>query len=120
MATFNYARAKATAERLIKKFGQSATLRQSTQVDGSSDYDPEYEDTDHTCILAVLDYDIHKVDGTLIQSTDKQVYLSTEGLSVAPGEEDSLVINGDVFSIVQLKPLSPAGTVVFYEVQARG
>lgn len=115
--TFDYAKSRTTAERLIKRFGQSATLTQ-TASSGPS-YDPVQTTTDHECTLAVLSYNDSDIDGTLVQQGDKVVYLSAEGLSVVPTKDDRLKIGGEVHEIIYLMPLSPAGTVVFWKVQVR-
>lgn len=117
MASFDYAHIRATAARLIAKFGQAGAIRRTT-TSGSS-YDPETVTTDHACQLAVMQYTDDKIDGTLIMRGDKLVYLSTAGLSIEPSTADKVVIGGEEHAIVNVKPLSPAGLVVFYEIQAR-
>ena len=114
---FDYARAQATAARLIANFGQTASLIQRTATGPS--YDPTIVETSHNCTLVVLDYEQSKIDGTLIKATDRRVFLSTEGLTVSPDTQDKLTIGGTVYSIVAIMPLSPAGTVVLWEIQAR-
>lgn len=117
MASFDYARIRATAARLIAKFGQAGAIRRAT-TSGPA-YDPETVTTDHACQLAVMQYTDDKIDGTLIMRGDKLTYLSTAGLSIEPSTADKLMIGGEEHAIVNVKPLSPAGLVVFYEIQAR-
>ncbi|WP_313666216.1 hypothetical protein [Shinella sp.] len=117
MASFDYPRIRATAARLIAKFGQTGAIRRTT-ISGPA-YDPETVITDHACQLAVMQYTDDKIDGTLIMRGDKLVYLSTAGLSIEPSTADKVVIGGEEHAIVNVKPLSPAGLVVFWEVQAR-
>lgn len=50
--------------------------------------------TDYLYRMAVLNIDLSNVDGTLIQAADK------------------VIIGGEVHTIVNVKPLSPAGLVV--------
>lgn len=126
---FDYARTRATAERLIARFGQVGALRRT--VDDNDPFNPSQTTTDHRCTFAVLDYAKKDIDGTLIRQTDQLVYLSTAGLAIAPETQDRLVvggawqsspvayIGGAVMTIVNVKPLSPAGTVVFWELQVR-
>ncbi|MGX9443869.1 hypothetical protein ACWX0K_15005 [Nitrobacteraceae bacterium UC4446_H13] len=127
-ATFDYARTRATAERLIARFGQVGALRRTT--DDGDIFNPTQTTADHACTFAVLDYAKSMVDGTLIKQTDQMVYLSTSGLAITPETTDRLVVggtwsgsplklNGAVMTIVNVKPLSPAGTVVFWELQVR-
>ncbi|OIS90738.1 hypothetical protein [Brucella cytisi] len=117
MAKFNYARSVATANRLIDKFGQTGAIRR-TETSGDP-WNPGTSDTDYPCTLVALDYDQEDVDGTLIKSTDKKVYVATKGLPIQPTTTDKVLIGGIVSSIVQEKPLNPAGTVVYWELQAR-
>jgi hypothetical protein len=117
MAGFDYARARATAERLIAKFGTAGAIRRA--VTSGPNYDPEITDTDYPCTLVTLEYDDAKIDGTLIRKTDKLIYVSTAGLSITLAESDKIVAGGEVYAIENLKPLSPAGIVVFWEVQGR-
>lgn len=112
-----YPKLQQTASRLIAKFGQAGAIRRTT-ASGPA-YDPETVITDHACQLAVLQYTDDKIDGTLIMRGDKLVYLSTAGLSIEPSTADTVVIGGEKHAIVNVKPLSPAGLVVFWEIQAR-
>lgn len=117
MATFDYARSRATAERLIARFGMTGAIRRSTQ--SGPTYDPVLTDTDYACQLVVMNYEDREVDGTLILSTDKKLYVSTAGLPITLERSDKIVAGGVAFSIEKLKPLSPAGVIVFWEVQGR-
>jgi hypothetical protein len=128
MTAFNYTRTRSTAERLIERFGQTGALRRTTS--DNDPFNPTQTTTDHACTFAILDYAKSVVDGTLIRQTDQMVYLSTKGLAIAPETTDRLVVggtwqasprklNGTALTIVNVKPLSPAGTVVFWELQVR-
>jgi hypothetical protein len=118
MAQFNYARLQDTAKRLIARFGQTGTLRRTT--DDGDPFNPGGQvTTDHACTFAVLDYAKKDVDGTLTRQTDQMVYLSVTGLSITPETTDQLIVGGAVMTIINVKPLSPAGTVLFYELQVR-
>ena len=114
---FDYTRTRATAERLISRFGQTGALRRTT---GDADpFNPSQTTTDYPCTFAVLDYAKKDIDGTIIQQTDQMVYLSTAGLGVTPETTDQLVVQGVPATVVNVKPLAPAGTVVYYELQVR-
>lgn len=115
--TFDYSRAVATASRLINRFGQTATLTQETR--SGSAHDPSITETDHTVKVAVMNYSTMEVNGTSVEATDRKVYLSTEGLSVTPSIDDKMTIGGQEHQVIAVSPLSPAGTVVFYELQVR-
>lgn len=120
MTAYNYARAKATANRLIERFGQLGALRRQA-VSGAA-YDPTLgANTDHACRFAITDYTASEIDGTRVLATDKKALLAVGSLTVTPALSDKLVeADGTVYKIIPpLKPLSPAGTVVMYEIQCR-
>ncbi|MGV1756097.1 hypothetical protein ACQZ6F_08715 [Rhizobium sp. A22-96] len=117
MDAFDYGKARATAERLIAKFGQKASLRRI--VNSGPDYDPLQTSEDFACSLVDLDHSEAHVGDTLIQRGDRMVYLSTEGLPITPTLADKLLIGGAEHAIVDLQPLSPGGTVVFWQLQVR-
>lgn len=117
MSVFDYTRTRATAERLLSRFGQIGALRRT--VSAGDVFNPTQTTTDYPCTFAVLDYARGLIDGTLIQQSDQMVYLSTAGLAVEPAVTDQLVVGGSPLTIVNVKPLAPAGTVVFWELQVR-
>lgn len=123
MSTFDYTKPRATAERLLARFGGAAAIRRSSTTGGSA-HDPSSgttTTTDHACTLVLLEYTERERDGTLIQARDKKVLLSTEGLTIEPAASDLLVIGDNEYSIVNVDPLrpKPGGTTVMWTVQAR-
>lgn len=117
MAAFDYGKARATAERLIAKFGQKGILRRITST--GPDYDPVQTSEDFACSLVDLDHSQAHIGDTLIQRGDRIIYLSTEGLSIMPTLADKVLIGGVEHAIVDIQPLSPGGTVVFWQLQVR-
>jgi hypothetical protein len=128
VARFDYSGLTKTAQTLIDRFGQDGALRR--QVSDNDPFNPTLVSTDYPCTFAVLDYAKKDVDGTLIRQTDQQIYLSTAGLSVTPETTDQLVVggtwsgsppasNGTPLTVINVKPLSPSGAVVYYELQVR-
>lgn len=84
------------------------------------EWDPgESVPTSYPCIMAVLKFDDNDIDGTLIKAADKKVYVAARGLSIIPTTTDRLMIGGVSHTIVRVMPLNPAGTYVYFEVQAR-
>ena len=119
MSAFDYARSKATAARLLARFGQAATLRRPST--GGTAYNPtQGSPADYPVTIVVTDYETREVDGTRILSTDKKVLLAKGSLSVEPATSDLLIeASGAVYKIVNVQPLNPGGTVVMYTIQAR-
>ena len=117
MPGFSYARSKATAERLISKFGQTGAIRRV--VNSGTEWDPVQMTEDFACRLVDLDYEEKNIDGSLIQRGDRMVYLSTAGLTIEPELSDKILIGGIEHAIENVLPLSPGGIVVFWRLQAR-
>lgn len=109
-----YTRLQATADRLIKSYGQAGTVTRVVQSGPA--YDPVLTPTDYPCMLAVMNIDLSKVDGTVIQADDKMVYISVAGLPENLTTADELTIAGKKHAMKIVRPLSPAGLTVFYEV----
>lgn len=117
--TFNYAKTRGTAERLIARFGQVGAIRRETPGAGPP-YSPGPPTVaDHAATLVVLDYENREIDGTRILATDKKVLIAAGGLAIEPGPADKVVIGGAAHEVVDVKPLSPAGVVVLFEAQCR-
>jgi hypothetical protein len=116
---FNYARAQATALRLLEKFGQTGSIIRDVPGSGP-DWDPGPPvPTTSPCTLVVLKFDNKDIDGTLIKASDKKVYIAAKGLSIAPTTTDKVMIGGVSHTIVRVMPLNPAGINVYFEIQAR-
>ena len=121
-----YARLQNTAQKLLKGKGQSITLTKVT----AGTYNPATgamtgtTTSTQTAYGAVFDYGTKQIDGTLIKAGDKQLLLSafkTDGAALtAPSLNDTVTIGGVVYTITQIKPMSPAGTVVMYDCNLRG
>lgn len=62
------------------------------------------------------DWTRRHVDGTLILADD--VFFMMDA-TIAPTPDDRLTVDGDVFRVIRVKPTSPAGVNVMFEVQAR-
>lgn len=121
MTAYDYARAKATADRLIEKFGQLGAIRRTGDPTGP-EYDPTPGvDVDHPARFAIVDYEASEIDGTRVLATDKKALLAVGSQAITVAMDDKLVeADGTVYKIIPpLKPLSPAGTVVMYEIQCR-
>jgi hypothetical protein len=120
MSSFDYAASQSAADRLIRKFGQAATLTHNATVPASNPWEsPTTTTTTHAVQIVVETYKDGLVNGTSILAGDRKILLSALGLTVAPTVKDTLTIGADVWSVVNVKPLSPGATVVLYEIQAR-
>lgn len=117
MTGFDYTKTRATAERLIAKFGQQGQLRRIT-VSGP-DYDPVQTSQAFACMLVDLDHTQTHFGDTLTQRGDRMIYLSTAGLLVEPTLADRLVVGGVEHAIVDIQPLSPGGIALLWQLRVR-
>jgi hypothetical protein len=120
---FDYAKSAATADRLLKKFGQTGAIRRTSASGGDNPWDPESPTTiDHPCTLAILPINLQDagkdVGGTLIKASDKRILVSVEGLTITPTTTDHVVTAAGVYIIVKNSTLSPAGIPVIHDIVA--
>jgi hypothetical protein len=111
---------QSTAAELLTEFGQAVTL--SRQTAGA--YNPAtgaaaVTVTTQTGTGAIFDYGSRDIDGTLIKQGDKKLLLAALGIT-APQVDDTVTVNGVVYTIVLIKALNPAATAVMYICTIRG
>ena len=116
--TFGYARLKSTADRLIASAGQAATLRRPTSTGTAFNPTPGAP-VDYAVRVVVEAYRIREVDGTRIRADDLKVLMAKGSLAVEPLTTDRLLIGGVEHAIMDVRPTSPGGAVVMFEIQAR-
>lgn len=126
---FDYSEIADVANEILEEFGQAVTL---THVEPGT-YVPGEGITNTTTMQAgtgaIFDYGIaqagiYSVPGSLVQVGDKQLLLSplttTGGDLTAPVNGDTVTdVTGKVWTITQVKTVSPAGTVVLFDVNLR-
>lgn len=121
MPGFDYARAAATAERLVRKFGAQGAIRRET-IEGGNSYDPESgtkTTTNHPAHIVLTDYSNREIDGQRILSTDRKA-LVEPAIGIEPTTSDLLVTaDGATLTIVNVDLLRPATTTVLYTLQVR-
>jgi len=117
--TFNYARLRdGTAERLIARFGQTATLTKPGTPTGPA-YNPVAgTPTAYTVTVVNKTIKIENRDGTLVQQGDRLFILSTD-TTATPEMGDTLTADSELYQIVDVTPLQPGATVMLWYVQCR-
>ena len=110
--TFDYARSAQTAQRLIARFGQSATLRQITN--SGTEYAPTQTETDTAITVVDLNQKVRDASGTLVGQSMRTLYVSTSA-GVTPAKGDKVVIGGTEHEIAQVRALAPGGVNVMWE-----
>lgn len=118
MATFDYAEMQAVADELITEFGQTGTVTRLAPPDPVNGGDPV--PTPYTATLVPMAYDARNIDGTVIKSTDIQIYISAVGLAITPQVDDIATVGGKGYQIVNADPNNYDGvTNVVHIVQGR-
>jgi hypothetical protein len=118
MANPIYARMQATAQRLIAKYGQAATVKRITPPDPIYGGDPVV--TSYPATLVPMAFEARYIDGTAIQTGDMQIYISAAGPPIEPTVGDVVTANGAEYAIVAGDPNKYDGiTPVVFIVQGR-
>ena len=130
MTSFNYAKPKTNATKMLTRYGQSVTI--TSHVIGS--YDPTTGSSSDTTstqtgVGVILEwgqqgstpsYGKSMIDTSAILAGDKQLYLSATGITV-PNIGDTITdVNGRVYTIIMIKELAPSGVTVLIECNIRG
>lgn len=115
---------QSTATRLLAQFGKPMTLRIQT----GSAYDPATQ----TNVPAYADYPVSGLvlnygrersgavseSGTLVQTNDRKLLLSVSDAPIP--SIGALVVDGaDIYTVENVKALSPAGINLLFELQGR-
>lgn len=130
MTTFNYAKPKANATKMLTRYGQSLTItHHSLGAYDVSTGTATDTTTTQTGIGAIFEwgqqgstpsYGKSMIDSSLIVSGDKQLYLSATGITMPLINDNITDINGKVYTIKMIKELAPSGTAVIYEANICG
>ena len=113
-----YAEAATTATRLLSEYGVGMTLTEVSDGTYTPGAGVSNSDTDYDATGIKRDYDQRSIDGTVIRQGDQLVILSP-ALSVTPKTGDKLTIGSDEWSVINSRPIDPAGTTVVHRVQVR-
>lgn len=117
---FDYAELAATAAEILADFGATGQLKRKER---SGAYDPDTGTFPETEVVqqitaVVIAMPQHLVDGTTVLQGDELAYLSAVGLTM-PKPLDVMTWQGADYTVVNAKPLAPAGVNVLCEVQVR-
>ena len=115
---FDYTKTRATAERLIARFGQDVTLTKRAKY--GEDWNPTLIPTGHT-VKAVDLNTVNLISGSTaflsrVQSESTRTLLVSTSAGVNPSSEDTVTINSVEHKISEVRPLSPGGIVLMFEV----
>lgn len=115
--SFDYAKAAATARRLITRFGRDVTHRVPGAPTG-----PAYNPTpgtpvDETVQAAEPQISIAFRNDSVIQDTDKLLLIAST--NTAPAAGHVIVDGGEEWQIVEARPFNPGSDLVYSEVLVR-
>lgn len=112
---------QSVASKVEKKFGGTATLTTKRSTYNPATGQTSTTSTAYTVYVSYEDYSDHLVDGTAIKTTDRKAMFSAGDIAAAvvPMQNDTLTEGGNTMTIVRVRPVEVAGTVVTYQLQVR-
>lgn len=120
-----YDRMASTALRLIERFGQTITLRDTVpgEYDPVTGGSPPDVEVDQPAQAILQDYALQQsgmsyADGTVIKQGDKKILVAAQGIT-PPTLTTTVIADGATWTIVNIKEINPAGTPLVYELQGR-
>ena len=122
VAGFNYDKSAATADRLIKRFGQRSDMKRYTKGTGPA-HNPG-KPTEQSFPVTIVPLPFGEGDGnevgTLELSKERRFYLSpvnpeTGGIVEEVKPDDTLTFEGYEWTIRDVAPLNPGGRIVLYQ-----
>ena len=112
---FDYAESATDALELITEFGQTVSVRRTT--DSGTAWEPTQTTTDYATKGAKVDWSWKQLQDSSILTTDQRWLIPAQSITVTAAEK--LLVDGVPYQIVRAAPLAPAGTVVMYDLQVR-
>lgn len=103
-----------TATRLIKRFGQDATLTKTTEEPTDPWGGGGTVTVDHTVTVAVTEYTVEERANSFIADTDLRVFVTA---GVEPVKGDDLTIGSVQYRVERVGILAPDGVVICYELR---
>ena len=113
-----YSGLKSVSANLLQDKGRLLTFSRETETA----FDPKtgkqnISASTYTGYGAAFNYNTKEIDGSNIQNGDIRLLL--ESPTTPPNNGDTATIDGNGYRIMNIKSVSPAGTVVVYQVQLR-
>ena len=120
-----YDDARATVVEMLDEFGQPIIVTRAGS--GGGVYNPETGQIEggtaavsYAGLGLPVRYEQSDIDGTLIRQDDRRLYVAAN-IAIVPQTGDTITLfDGKVLGVVTSAPFSPAGIIVFYEIQCRG
>lgn len=121
----DYAKKARDTDAKLRKKGGTVTLRRIVLGDDDPDTGkPDRDELNYTAAGVKLNYSADRIDGTLIQSGDQELYLSPLQLNgqalPAPTAGDLILIAGVQYAIGTVQKIEPVDVPVLFIVQLKG
>lgn len=113
-----YDELQAVAVEMIEEFGYASQIERDGAPTGPPHNPQPGAPTRHDCRVVETEYSLTNRDPTLVLQGDKLGLIST-AVDIVPTKDDRIVLGDEVYSLVDLQPLSPGGQVLLYEFHAR-
>jgi hypothetical protein len=115
----DYNRIRGRATKAITKYGTKGTLRQTVTTEGGDNWDVSSSIVETDVNVVIVDYEASDREDGAIQQTDVRALISAEGDPIDVNANYELAIGEDVYNVVRIKPLKPAGLTIMYDAQVR-
>jgi len=113
-----YSGLQTVAANLLASKGQLLTFNRDTETAFSpGEGEGQYNPSTYTGNGVALNYNKGEIDGTIVLKGDIKLIL--EATTTAPINGDRVTIDSIIYRVMSVKPTSPAGIVVIYEIQLR-
>lgn len=118
MATFDYARIRALANRLITQFGGAVTLKRPASSGAA--WNPGSAEDEFTAFAAVVEYNVDEIDGSLVVAGDRRALMSAGDLDTEPVPGDHLERGEERWRVVRVSRIDVDGSgALIWDVQLR-
>lgn len=115
--TYDYSRLRGTADRLLARFGVSATLIRAGGVDESTYPVTPASPKREPCMVLRDTYSAADRSGTLIAEGDVKLLIAAT--VSAPTTADRIEIAGQTYALQSVEPIQPGAEVLLYQARGR-
>jgi hypothetical protein len=114
-------RLRFTADRLTQRFGKAVTLtRVENTFDPATGETTETRTDNPTVSTPPAEFNVSRIDGTLVKQGDVQLAVPAVDLSIAPDPDtDEVKLDGLTYQIVRVSPEYSGEKVARYIMQVR-
>lgn len=117
--SYDYSGLRATADRLIAKFGVEAVLHRPGGLDEATYPPVQLPGSAEPCIVVRDTYSAMERAGTLIEEGDVKLLIAVGSLSAPPTTADRLEIQGETYHLQSVEPIQPGPDVLLYQARGR-